>query len=60
MASLIQLKSEIERTTGILLRMTFAGAAEAHLLAAEIGYAGIGVIVVPSRPFPATWELRRM
>ncbi len=40
--------------------MTFAGAAEAHLLAAEIGYAGIGVIVVPSRPFPATWELRRM
>ncbi|PBK99152.1 carbohydrate esterase family 9 protein [Armillaria gallica] len=60
MASLILLKSEIERTTGIPLRMTFAGAAEAHLLAAEIGYAGIGVIVVPSRPFPATWELRRI
>ncbi|KAK0189119.1 hypothetical protein F5146DRAFT_1058052 [Armillaria mellea] len=60
MASLIQLKSEIERTTGVPLRMTFAGAAEAHLLAAEIGYAGIGVVVVPSRPFPATWELRRI
>ncbi|PBK65801.1 carbohydrate esterase family 9 protein [Armillaria solidipes] len=60
MASLIQLKSETERTTGVPLRMTFAGAAEAHLLAAEIGYAGIGVIVVPSRPFPATWELRRI
>ncbi|KAK0497265.1 hypothetical protein EDD18DRAFT_148225 [Armillaria luteobubalina] len=60
MASLIQLKSEIERTTGFPLRVTFAGAAEAHLLAAEIGYAGIGVIVVPSRPFPATWELRRI
>ncbi|KAK0488713.1 carbohydrate esterase family 9 protein [Armillaria novae-zelandiae] len=60
MASLIQLKSEIERTTGVPLRMTFAGAAEAHLLAAEIGYAGIGVIVVPSRPFPSTWEVRRI
>ncbi|KAK0237491.1 hypothetical protein EDD85DRAFT_769737, partial [Armillaria nabsnona] len=60
MASLIQLKSEIERTTRIPLRVTFAGAAEAHLLAAEIGYAGIGVIVVPSRPFPETWELRRI
>ncbi|KAK0218162.1 hypothetical protein IW262DRAFT_1449299 [Armillaria fumosa] len=60
MASLIQLKSEIEGTTGVPLRVTFAGAAEAHLLAAEIGYAGIGVIVVPSRPFPATWELRRI
>ncbi|KAG7444373.1 carbohydrate esterase family 9 protein [Guyanagaster necrorhizus] len=60
MTSLIRLKSEIERTTGIPLRVTFAGAAEAHLLAAEIGNAGIGVVVVPSRPFPARWELRRI
>ncbi|KAK0457772.1 uncharacterized protein EV420DRAFT_1271277 [Desarmillaria tabescens] len=60
MTSLIQLKSDVERTTSIPLRMTFAGATEAHLLAAEIGNAGIGVILVPSRPFPASWELRRI
>jgi len=47
----------LKRTT---LKMTITGASEAHILAAEIASAGIGVIVNPSRPFPTRWEDRRM
>lgn len=60
MASLILLKQELETETGYTMAMTFAGASESHLLAAEISENGIGVIVTPSRPFPAKWESRRM
>ncbi|KAG5721025.1 hypothetical protein E4T56_gene1508, partial [Termitomyces sp. T112] len=42
------------------IKFTFTGASEAHLLAKEIGEAGIGVILAPSRPFPGTWESRRI
>ncbi|KAK7444031.1 hypothetical protein VKT23_015428 [Stygiomarasmius scandens] len=42
------------------LKMTFAGASEAHLLADEIARAGIAVILSPSRPFPRTWDARRI
>lgn len=37
MASLIQLKADIEDQRGGQIRMVFAGATEAHLLASEIG-----------------------
>ncbi|KAF9258507.1 carbohydrate esterase family 9 protein [Marasmius fiardii PR-910] len=64
MASLIKLKKEVE---GLLttkndsrIRVTFAGAAEAHLLASEIGQAGVGVVVAPTRPLPYTWEHLRI
>ncbi|KAF8973204.1 carbohydrate esterase family 9 protein [Flammula alnicola] len=60
MASLISLKKEIEANSGTSIQMTFAGANEAHLLAKEIGEAGIGVILRPSRPFPGTWKSRRI
>jgi len=40
--------------------MVFSGAAEAHLLAKEIGKAGVGVILNPSRPFPSIWDRRRI
>lgn len=40
--------------------MTLSGATEAHLLAKEIGEAGVGVIFVSSRPFPTTWEQKRV
>ncbi|KAI9569587.1 composite domain of metallo-dependent hydrolase [Boletus coccyginus] len=49
-ASLIKLKKEL----------TVAGAAEAHLLAKNLGEANVGVIVTPSRPFPETWEKQRI
>ncbi|KAJ7090098.1 hypothetical protein C8R44DRAFT_751081 [Mycena epipterygia] len=42
------------------LWMTFTGASETHLLAAEIGAAGVSVILSPVRPYPANWDSRRI
>ena len=60
MATLIQLKKEVEALTGTKMRLVFSGASEAHLLAKEIGEANIGIILNPSRPFPMNWGARRM
>lgn len=59
-ATLILLKKEVENITRTKIKMTITGASEAYLLSAELGAASIGVIVNPSRPFPAKWEDRRM
>jgi hypothetical protein len=37
MAALLRLKEEVERKRGTRMRLVFSGAAEAHLLANEIG-----------------------
>jgi hypothetical protein len=37
MATLLQLKADIEDQRGTRMNMVFSGATEAHLLAAEIG-----------------------
>jgi hypothetical protein len=37
MAALLELKEEIEQKRGTMMRLVFSGAAEAHLLAREIG-----------------------
>jgi hypothetical protein len=37
MAVLLKLKEEVERKRGTRMRLVFSGAAEAHLLAKEIG-----------------------
>ncbi|GLB33967.1 putative amidohydrolase [Lyophyllum shimeji] len=60
MAMLLILKIEVEDTIGSRMRMVFSGASEAHLLAKEIGDAGVGVILRPARPFPSTWDQRRI
>ncbi|KAJ3568395.1 hypothetical protein NP233_g5740 [Leucocoprinus birnbaumii] len=60
MATLIKLKQDIERDTKTHLQFTFVGASEAHILAREIGNAGIGVILSPVRPFPSTWKAKRI
>ncbi|KAG8714759.1 hypothetical protein FRC08_011480 [Ceratobasidium sp. 394] len=60
MATLLELKTEVEQVTSRTLRVTFAGAAEAHILAPQIAAAGVGVIVIPTRPFPATWDQKRI
>ncbi|KAJ7075534.1 hypothetical protein B0H15DRAFT_894200 [Mycena belliarum] len=60
MATLLHLKGEFDALSTSSLRMTFAGATEAHLLAAEIGAAGVSVILAPARPYPATWDQRRI
>ncbi|TFK44771.1 hypothetical protein BDQ12DRAFT_673545 [Crucibulum laeve] len=59
-ATLISLKKEVEATTHTTIKLTVTGASEAHLLAKELSEAGIGVILNPSRPFPAVWEDRRI
>ncbi|KAH7885714.1 hypothetical protein F5I97DRAFT_1874828 [Phlebopus sp. FC_14] len=59
MATLLKLKKEVEATSGQSMKMTFVGAAEAHLLAAELVAADVGIIVTPPRSFPYTWEGRR-
>ncbi|KIJ61332.1 hypothetical protein HYDPIDRAFT_96756, partial [Hydnomerulius pinastri MD-312] len=59
-ASLIKLKKEVESSTKTPLKLAVAGAAEAHLLAKELGETGVGVIVTPSRPFPEKWEMKRI
>ncbi len=60
MATLIVLKREIESTTVTRTQFTFVAAPEAHLLAKEIGEAGIGVVLRPVRPFPLSWKSRRI
>ncbi|KAJ3525960.1 hypothetical protein NM688_g8324 [Phlebia brevispora] len=60
MASLLQLKADIEDQRGGQIRMVFAGATEAHLLASELAKAKVGVILAPVRPFPGNWGHRRI
>ncbi|KAI0690094.1 carbohydrate esterase family 9 protein [Cytidiella melzeri] len=59
-ATLIHLKCEVEEAVGSSLKFVFAGASEAHLIAAEIGQAGAGVILTPFHAFPSRWEQRRI
>jgi imidazolonepropionase-like amidohydrolase len=60
MATLLELKEEVEAETGKKIRLTFTAAQEAHLLAKEIGEAGVGVILRAVRPFPSSWESQRI
>ncbi|GLB34476.1 putative carbohydrate esterase family 9 protein [Lyophyllum shimeji] len=60
MATLLNLKSEYERLSGNILRLTFAGASEAHLLAEEIGKAEVSAVLTSPRPYPGYWEQRRI
>lgn len=59
-SSLILLKREIEERKRTSMKVTITGASEAHLLARELAESDIGVIVNPTRPFPAHWEDRNM
>jgi len=60
MATLLKLKYEVEDRRGTTMRMVFAGASEAHLLAEEIAKQKVGVILNPARPFPMTWDSKRI
>lgn len=59
-ATLILLKKEVEAKFRSHVKLTIVGGLEAHLLAKELAAAHVGVLQLPSRPFPATWERRRM
>ncbi|GAA5909922.1 hypothetical protein JCM8208_000990 [Rhodotorula glutinis] len=58
-ASLIRLKAEVERAGDASHRWIIHGAAEAHLLSAELAAAHIGVILSRGRSLPETWDERR-
>lgn len=58
-SSLILLKNEVEVSKESTMKMTITGATEAHILAAQLAYANIGVIVTSSRPSPSEWEDRK-
>ena len=59
-ATLVLLKKDIEAKHQTSIRLTIVGGLEAHLIAKELGEAGVGVILNPVRPFPYYWETRRM
>ncbi|PBK72727.1 carbohydrate esterase family 9 protein [Armillaria solidipes] len=60
MATLLLLKGEVEDRIGSRMRVVFSGATEAHLLAPEIGNSGVGVILHSLKPYPTTWDGRRI
>ncbi|KAG6845273.1 hypothetical protein H0H87_011682 [Tephrocybe sp. NHM501043] len=60
MSSLLRIKSQYEAWSGNSIRLTFTGAAEAHLLAKEIGEAGVSVVITSPRPYPGEWQNRRI
>ncbi len=65
-ATVVELKREVEERLRLAgestkaLKVTIAGGREAHLLARELGAAGVGVLLTQPRPFPKEWEARRM
>ena len=50
----------MEAASQTSIRLTIAGGGEAHILAKELHEANVGVILTPARPFPHTWDQRRM
>jgi hypothetical protein len=60
MATLLDLLDELSQSAGCKVKLTIAGGAEAHLLAKELGQAGVGVILTRPRPFPLTWSGKDM
>ncbi|KIK67367.1 hypothetical protein GYMLUDRAFT_37473 [Collybiopsis luxurians FD-317 M1] len=58
-ATLLSLKAEVEDAKATQIKLTIAGANEAHLLAEHLGKAGVGVLLFP-RPFPTNWDRRRI
>ncbi|PIL26899.1 hypothetical protein GSI_10037 [Ganoderma sinense ZZ0214-1] len=53
-------KEEEEKEKRKKVKVTIAGGREAHLLARELGAAGVGVLLTQPRPFPKEWEARRI
>jgi len=60
MATLLRLKAEVEEAKNSTIKLVFSGASEAHLLAEDIAKANTGVILTSPRPYPATWDSRRI
>ncbi|PVF97468.1 hypothetical protein CPB86DRAFT_807236 [Serendipita vermifera] len=55
-ATLLDLLDELSQKVDAEVKLTISGGAEAHLLARELGAAGVGVILTRPRPFPTRWS----
>lgn len=55
-ATLLDLLDEVSQLSRSKIKLTISGGAEAHLLAKELGQAGVGVILTRPRPFPSFWS----
>ncbi|KXN82271.1 hypothetical protein AN958_02792 [Leucoagaricus sp. SymC.cos] len=60
MSTLIRLKESYKRQTRDDFNLTFVGASEVHLIANEIAKEGISVVITMPRPYPGSWESRRI
>lgn len=54
------LKKEVEDLKDHTISLTIASRLEACLVANELEQARVGVVQLPARPYPTTWERRRM
>ncbi|KAL1703300.1 hypothetical protein EV121DRAFT_281199 [Schizophyllum commune] len=59
-ATLLDLKKDLEAETGRAFSLTIAGGTEAHLIAPELAASGVGVLVLSPRSFPYDWERKRI
>ncbi|PNP39988.1 hypothetical protein TGAMA5MH_08254 [Trichoderma gamsii] len=55
----LRIKSEVEEATKSKIRLAILGGAESHLVAAELGAANVGVILLPLQVHPNNWDQRR-
>lgn len=55
-----QPQREIDEKTGKSIQLVLVRASEAHILAKEIAEAGVGVILIPPRMYPGTWDSKRV
>ncbi|KAL1744952.1 hypothetical protein HDZ31DRAFT_37449 [Schizophyllum fasciatum] len=59
-ATLLDVKAEVEAATKRTINITIAGGTEAHLVAPQLAAADVGVIVLSPRSFPYDWERKRI
>lgn len=58
-ASILNVKSEVEEATSSKIHLAIIGGAESWLLAKELAAAKVGVILAPLQSYAVTWDQRR-
>ena len=50
-ATIIQVKGDIENETRVPMKVVISGGGESHIVAKELGEASVGVVLKPPRPY---------